>query len=268
MRKLFCFDIDKTLLPAGQDVFPEKEKLALRSLHEKRDAVAIASGRNYDGIVQYLEKEQIPSTYIIAGNGAAIYGEKGLLLDEHPLTLGDLYLFRDLFYGPEATNVYALGRDNSIYLFKDDPHTDFEIAANKLKLVKRLDAHESLPLDDPHLLKVLLSNVNGDTASFRLTKAQQEKYDAVFSSPQTFEIMAKGMDKAYGVEFLRKHLGIAPKDVYCFGDAGNDVGMLGAFNGIAMGEATSECRKVCKMSTKSAQDDGVYFALHDLLGEI
>jgi HAD-superfamily hydrolase, subfamily IIB len=264
MEKLFCFDIDNTLLPSGQNSFPLAEKLILDKLAKKGFGLAIASGRNYDGIIQYLSKEQISSMYVIAGNGAAIYSGGGDLLEQHLLTLSDLYYFQKKYRDQKDWNIYALGRDNAIVLFREDNHTDFEISASKIKHVWFLDP-EKFPLEtNMPLLKVIIGSDKPLESSFLLTDNEND-YHGVLSSPYTFEIMARGIDKTSGVEFLRKTLHVDKSEVYCFGDGGNDVGMLRDFVGVAMGKSTEECQRVAKFVTRRCEEDGVAFAINHLL---
>jgi Cof subfamily protein (haloacid dehalogenase superfamily) len=268
MGKLFCFDIDNTLLPAGLDVLPSKEKYALHRLKEKGNIVAIASGRNYDGVIQYLAKEDIATTYVIAGNAAAIYGENGELLDDHCLDLNALYHFYKKYGQDPNINVYALGRDNSIFLFKEDWHTDFEIKADKIKHVYHLSDKAMIDGSKHKILKILMGKTVKEKCHFDLDETENSAYSGVYSSPRTFEIMKKGVGKAYGVEFIRKRLGIAISDVYCFGDGGNDLEMIANYNGIALGGAAEGCKVAAKFVTKNCEDDGVYFYLHDVIKAI
>jgi Cof subfamily protein (haloacid dehalogenase superfamily) len=265
MRKLFVFDIDNTLLPVGETHLPPLEKEALHLLHAKGQEVAIASGRNYDGIIQYLEPEEVESTYVIAGNAAVIYGENGAILDDHTIGLDALYYFYNKFQNCGDTNVYGLGRDNSMFYFKEDWHTLFEVSANRLKDSFLLPGKPSTPLRDDRLLKVIVSTIKDDIKQCLLSTKEEERFYGVLSSPLTYEIMQKGIDKAYGAEFLMKKFGLTKNDVYCFGDAGNDLKMIQDFNGVAMGGATEECKNAAKFVALRAEDDGVYHFLKDVL---
>lgn len=81
------------------------------------------------------------------------------------------------------------------------------------------------------------------------------------------EFINKTTDKSIGVDFVRQKLNIDKNDVYTFGDSGNDVGMLKMFNGVAMGNATEECKKVAKFVTKDIKEGGLIYALENFCTE-
>ena len=64
---------------------------------------------------------------------------------------------------------------------------------------------------------------------------------------------------------MRNYLNIEKESVYTFGDSGNDVKMIKDFNGVAMGNASEECKKVAKFVTKSVDENGVIYALDNFV---
>lgn len=67
-----------------------------------------------------------------------------------------------------------------------------------------------------------------------------------FDVPQTgfTNIMPKGWNKGAAALYLRDYLGVAPEDVFVFGDAENDLAMLEAVeNSVAVSNATPGCRR-------------------------
>ena len=80
------------------------------------------------------------------------------------------------------------------------------------------------------------------------------------------EVMAAGVDKAWGVARLCERLGIDREDVVAFGDAPNDVEMLAwAGHGVAVANAVPEAREAADEVTASDEDDGVALVLERLL---
>ncbi|MCD6640620.1 MAG: Cof-type HAD-IIB family hydrolase [Nocardioides sp.] len=80
------------------------------------------------------------------------------------------------------------------------------------------------------------------------------------------EVMAAGTSKAWGVQRLCDHLGIAPQEVLAFGDARNDVEMLRwAGRGVAVANAVREAIIAADEVTGSNADDGVAAVLERLL---
>ena len=80
------------------------------------------------------------------------------------------------------------------------------------------------------------------------------------------EVLAEGVSKAWGLERLCAHLGVARSEVLAFGDAPNDAEMLAwAGRGVAVSNADAEAREVATELTLSNDEDGVAAVLEALL---
>jgi Cof subfamily protein (haloacid dehalogenase superfamily) len=263
--KLFAFDVDQTILPTGLTTLPLKEQEALSSLLSKGEAVAIASGRNFMGIKQYLDVLTPGKRYAVSSNGSGVFNYEGQCIGEKTLPLSTLYHFYEEFKGKEGLVIYAYtDRDG---LIQKGPHHYTEWEYNLNHMVSRFDlAKGEIPPTSTKLFKVMIASDSVDISnSVRFSDEDKKNYSIVRSDPLYLEVMPKGVDKATGVEMLRSYLKISPQDVYCFGDADNDLGMISSFNGVAMGNATNNCKKAAKFITKDCKDDGVYYALKTLL---
>src|SRR5690606_9651134 len=93
-------------------------------------------------------------------------------------------------------------------------------------------------------------------------------FEAPLSGAPFVEIMAAGVTKAWGLEQLCAHLGIAASEVVAFGDAPNDVAMLQwAGRGIAMANADEIVKDAAdEVAAGTNADDGVAAVLEALLG--
>jgi len=81
------------------------------------------------------------------------------------------------------------------------------------------------------------------------------------------EVLAEGVNKAWGVARLCDRLGIERSEVLAFGDAPNDAELLAwAGHGVAMANAHPEAREAADELTVSNQQDGVAVVLERLLG--
>ncbi len=82
----------------------------------------------------------------------------------------------------------------------------------------------------------------------------------------SFDVMAKGVTKATGIEAIRSHYDIPLEDVIAFGDNENDMDMISyAGVGVAMSNATEALKKVANYIAKSNDEDGLMHALEDLI---
>jgi Cof subfamily protein (haloacid dehalogenase superfamily) len=81
------------------------------------------------------------------------------------------------------------------------------------------------------------------------------------------EILAEGVNKAWGVAQLCERFGIDRTEVLAFGDAPNDAELLAwAGRGVAMANAHPEARDAADEITLSNAEDGVAVVLEELLG--
>lgn len=80
--------------------------------------------------------------------------------------------------------------------------------------------------------------------------------------------MAAGVNKAWGLARLCRHLQIPAGQVLAFGDALNDLEMLSwAGHSVAMSDAPAELRAAAQEVTGSNAEDGVAAVLERLLRE-
>lgn len=266
--RLFVFDVDQTILPLGLTELPDKEIEALNALLKQGDAVAIASGRNFMGIKQYLDVLASGKKFAISSNGSGVFSYEGDVLASESLPLETLFHFHDELGNDKELVIYAYTSDDGIIHYGRHNFIDWEYNVNHMKNNWDLLKGER-PEGEPKLFKVMVA-AETEEASKRVvfSKEDKEKYSIVRSDPHYLEVMPKGIDKSTGVDNLRKVLGIDKEDVYCFGDADNDLGMIASFNGIAMGNATEACKKAARFVTVDCKNDGVYHALKSILKAI
>lgn len=256
--KLLAFDVDDTLL--GDDkVFRQSTIDHLNRYLAQGDVVAIVSGRPYIGVRSFLSKLGPGQKYPVAANGAAVYTYEGEPLFVEGLPYRDFLSFR-----AEHQDIVSLGGQIYCYTlqevgyFEDGFFTQMEVRLNGIGL-RNLN-ERPLEMNEP-ILKIMLTLPKEKFAGVKLTPYDEKTFHIIRSDPRFLEFTNPHIDKATGVEFLRKRLLIDKKDVYCFGDQGNDVGMIAAYNGVAMGNAIPEAKAVAKFVTLSANEDGVSYAL-------
>lgn len=91
-----------------------------------------------------------------------------------------------------------------------------------------------------------------------LNSVDLSAYNSFFSSAICYEIAPKGISKAKSCELLAKELNCDIKQLLAFGDMENDVDMLLAATGVAMGNASDEIKKLIPLHTDSVDKTGVY----------
>ena len=254
--KLFVFDVDGTLI---NDDEPTPELIAaVNERLQKGDAVAIASGRPYTGIKPYLDYFQDGKKYSLGANGVIVQKEDGTILKDFgmPAIWFMEFYQRHLKEVKDGIHIYCY-TEKELGCFEVSSSVKWELECNFM--VKR-DLNINPLTKNDKVLKFMLSSTPDKIDSFPILK-EDEEYQILRSSPNYLEFVRKDADKASGVEFLRNYLEVSKEDVYCFGDQGNDVGMIKNYQGVAMGNATEECKKAAKFITKPVWENGVAFAL-------
>ncbi len=263
-KKLFVFDVDSTLLPSGYTSIPFSAVASINKLLAMGHVVAIDSGRPYGGIKPFLDAFIDGEKYAIAANGGALYTYEGKLLQMKAMPLSTLFYFKDRFF-EEGRDVYAYALDNSLYLFgpKVSEWAYWEIKENGMPFYT--DLNKESPQEGAEILKVMVCGPKDWIPNVPFTKAERDKYNIIITGEEYLEILLKEVNKAEPIYPLAASLGIRHEDIYCFGDGGNDIEMLSSFNGIAMGEASEEAKKVAKFITKPSYEDGIKYALEEIL---
>ena len=84
--------------------------------------------------------------------------------------------------------------------------------------------------------------------------------------PAFADCIAKGTNKASGIDHIIRHYGFDLSETMAFGDGGNDIEMLRhAGIGVAMGNASDEVKAAADIVTTSVDDDGVANVLNKLI---
>jgi len=262
--KLCCFDIDNTILPFGHRVLSPKTKEALNALLKQGDIVCLTSGRPYEGAKQYLDTLIDGKKYEIVSNGSAIYSYEGQLIYENPMHASDVYYFYEHYGHIKGVTIYAFDDQNRLVTFKKSKYHHLEERLNHM--YNHVDfLHEDHRNDPIKIQKIMIASRPELSATIHLTEEEQKHYFASRSAAPFYEVLPLGSSKGAMVEKLRVYLHIPKEDVYCFGDSDNDLTMVRAYTGIAPANADEAVKKAAQYVTKSCKEDGVAYALKDIL---
>lgn len=101
----------------------------------------------------------------------------------------------------------------------------------------------------------------------RLLSREFDAFDFVFPNPKAplVDVLPKGWGKHRGVDYLRRELGLAPEEVVAFGDAENDLSVLGSLpNSVAVSNADPKVAASARWHIGASADDAVADALFDI----
>ncbi|NMA94164.1 MAG: HAD family hydrolase [Clostridiales bacterium] len=270
---ILAFDIDDTLLDS-QGRFSERNRKALLRAMEKGFHVVIASGRmlstfprvllDFPGIEYAVSSNGAQLTELASGRvlfeqmlgEAAIDAVRPWLVNEAVMTEiffdHKVYAERSCFYELEK---YGRGSEKSReYVFSTRIPADnlMELLeANKARIENIYLQFGDLDLRSRYLEE--LSALEGVTVSS--------------SSPTSLELGGPGTSKGSALAVLAEELGEDMSAVMAFGDSTNDKDMLlRAGIGVALGNAVPEILAAADYIAPSNDEDGVAFALWELLG--
>jgi len=95
--------------------------------------------------------------------------------------------------------------------------------------------------------------------------ARQFGVETAVMEKSNFEITARGVNKATGIEQIAQHVGFAMGETVAIGDSGNDILMLQSVGyPIAMGNASDEVKSLARMIAPPVTEGGAVTVLEEL----
>ncbi|HEL0619540.1 haloacid dehalogenase [Streptococcus equi subsp. zooepidemicus] len=254
--KLLALDLDGTLYNTEKIVSDENKK-ALAAAKEKGVKVVITTGRPLKAIGNLLEELDLlgEENYSITFNGGLVQRNTGHILDKSALSLAEVYdIHQQLAAVGLPTDVIS---DGTVYSLSgnDGRRSQYHLASPLLNFVS-LQSFAELPKDITYNKIVTVTDPKVlDQQLARLPKTIFEDFEAFKSRDIIFEIMPKGIHKAFGLDLLCQHLGLEAKHVMAMGDEANDFSMLQwAGLGVAMANAVDQAKEVADAVTTLTND--------------
>lgn len=272
MVKLIALDLDRTTLTSDGHL-SEANKRALSGAIKRGVHVCIASGRAFDTLPEeVLNVKGIE--YAITSNGASVYRIadrkciKSYILkpqsvdnvlsvcEQYPVTYeafirGCAYAAKEYIDNPVkyGATENAIQYVRSTRILKEDIIQFINEHRNELDCM-------DVVLDDDILKRKIIDELYESDKDIYITS----------SVKQLIEISYKDAGKRSEVQYLAGLLGIDRKDIAAFGDADNDIDMIQfAGYGVAMGNATEHLKSIADYVTKSNDEDGVAYAIENIL---
>lgn len=260
MIKLIATDMDGTWLNDSKDY---DHNMFLREFKEmqKRDIqFVVASGNQYANLVTRFPEVQ-DKIYFVAENGALVAKGKQILHVEHLednlyqkiLEITEKYHYPAIVMG--LVSAYVKNTSTSAYI------------KEMRKYVEHLKIVDSFSKIDDQIFKVSL-RVPEDKMSGILSelKFKYPNIGFVSGAADSIDIQTKGMNKAVGLKYLGRKLGISAKEMVAFGDSGNDVGMLKYVGrSFATGTALKEAKEAAQQIIGNCNDSAVQKEILKLL---
>ncbi len=226
MRKIIFLDIDGTLVDFKQNIL-NSTKEALKKAKEKGHYLVICTGRTYPNIYPFLFDLDFDG--IIASTGANVFWQ------------GKEIFYKALPKDSLQKVIKVLDKYNAIYIFegKEGLYADERSYKGYKEYIEKLGSNIEEVMSDiticekPYNKKYIEGGIY-NSATVDLNKIQQEVGDEIKITGSSFghnekfsgEFTKKGVNKAFGIEYLLNYLNMDKEDVIAFGDGLNDIEML------------------------------------------
>ena len=244
MQKLVLFDVDGTLLPEGQRRPPESTLAALSRLREQGIGVALCTGRHVTEL-DMLDFEGIPFDGYVLLNGQLVLDGQRRTLASHPIE------------GEAKRELVGLFRRKDVpVVLVEAERMYFNFVNEHVRRVQGDISTQVHPVADYDGADILMASVYTD-GSVKLPGLKCGRWHE-----WAIDVYPPTGGKASGMAELIRHFGVAREDTVGFGDAENDIDMLGfAGVGVAMGNAYPEVKDAADYVTDAADADGIWNAL-------
>ncbi len=262
--KWIVFDLDGTLLNSDKEITDEVKK-AISLLKAEDKQVFIATGRHSLMASKYIYDLGL-ETPLIACNGALIINVRNEQI-LHMELIKPAIAAKLVSYCKENQLDFLVYVPNAIYYSENSIRVNAVIEYNNtvgkelqapLYSVQELDVLKEdiikvlIRSDDSHLIDKLNEDINED-GTLTIVKSEVDLVD----------IMARGVSKGSGLEFLSRHFNIDLKRTVVFGDNHNDISMFQVAGlSIAMGNAEEELKRVADHITLTNDESGVSDAIY------
>lgn len=248
--KAIILDLDGTLLDDNKKI-SEKTIEFLKQIKDKIKIIP-ASARQFCTIKPYLEKLDLldENNYTICFNGSLIVSN-----NENELFLS--YINQNVLM---EIDEFILNNNIewTYYLY------DSRLLRNEISDIKDFT-------DKNKIYKIVGVSTSDEINEIRknLPKCILDNLEITSSELTRIEFVDKGMTKVKAIELLINKLDIDKENIIAIGDGENDINMIRyAGTGIAMLNSPEIVKENADIVTKySNNDDGVYYAINDLLNK-
>lgn len=254
--KAVFFDIDGTLVSFNTHQVPQSTLDAVHAIRQKGIKVFIATGRPRPFInnLGALEHDGI-----IAVNGASIVLNDGTVIAHNNVDKSDVQRMIDYQETHPIAVAYATDDEAFVTHYNDRFREIFELL--DLGTPQSRSPKEALTMDIMQVIAFFTEEDESYIMNNILPNCSAQRWHPFFA-----DCIAKGTDKATGIDNVARHFGFSISETMAFGDGGNDKPMLlHAGIGVAMGNASGEVKACADIVTDTVDNDGVAKILTQLL---
>ena len=285
MIKVIASDLDGTLLNENH-MLSQRTIDAIIAAQNQGLRFMVATGRNYKQAKAALNDVPFKCDWLVS-SGAEVRNPEGeawrssvmdleqckevyQIMQKYPIAISFGAGEYDYFIGPEGTledqileHIFAFNQNTSKEELRKSERLQFFLS--RAKMVSDIDTLVALK---PPVTKMFAFSVRTELLNELQKELETNPNIAVASSfPTNLEITDISAQKGPVLKAYIEELGYTMDEVMVFGDSFNDYSMLSLDFGatIAMDNGHPEIKKVAKYVTKSNIEDGVAYAIEELL---
>ncbi len=226
MNKIFVSDIDGTCLKKGEKELSLNVKKAFDKILELNNTLIIASGRNYRDLRRlFVNNDDI---FYCAENGnIVVYKDKILYVNKFENKFA-----RELIRYLDSLKYYdfiliSTPLKSYYYSLEGDVYSDYILTNTKLKSNFNID--EFLNLINEDIIKISMFKKEVDEKYYSLYDEFNKNYKdiEIFDSNNNWiDFSPRNGNKGEGIKFILNTFNLNDRELFVFGDGGNDISML------------------------------------------
>lgn len=267
MIQAIAVDMDGTFLRPDNTYDNERFANLFKRFQEHQIHFIVASGNQYYQLKSFFPEHEDQLTFV-SENGALIF-EQGRLLRSKSFSPERVERILTFIAAHELDlDVIVCGID-SAYILKETPQAIRDFSRVYYHRLKELDSFDELPSED-RFVKFALDLPIDRVAAFvtEMNDVFKDEIKAVASGHGSVDIIIPGMNKGAAIQWLLDRWHVSPEHLAAFGDANNDLEMLGLTpNSYAMAASSPAVIETAKHRAPSNNDSGVMVVLEQLLEE-
>lgn len=266
MIKLVLSDVDGTLIPLGNERVSERTMQAIRTAQEAGVRVGVATGRDLAELTKLFGGDDTAFRTGILSNGKRLMvdGEVARLsLINNDLLKRIVDLVRPYqgtfataypLNSDETNPVYCMGATEDELTMWSERYAFKGILVDEVPDIQILGATIACPLGDEVMAEIIARG-----------KELCPEFDFALPAPNWCDILPKGINKGSALLAILDLLDVSVDEVAVFGDADNDLALLGAVeNAVAVANATPSAKAAAKWHIGACADEAVADALEDI----
>ena len=254
MIKAIFFDIDGTLVSLKTKVYPASIPGVLEQLHKKGILLFVATGRSKFEIAQEHLLDGLAFDGYLTNNGQDCYDADGNSTYSKPLAPSEVAAVLQWAKAHHEPCWMVSGKESRMSFTSPRTEKSFREIHTQYPEIGTLDHM----VEDP-VYKIVLF-LDREEAREPLALAPNCRWTQW--AEHGCDIISADGGKVNAMRDIIAAYGIQPEEVMAFGDSHNDTQMLQAAGiGIAMDNATEECKRIADYITDDCDADGIAKAL-------